>query len=308
MFWTNVKRVVRAGFVSFWRNSFVSLGSVLVMTITLFVIGSVIFLLATLDSSLDDLRSRVDISVYIVPNAPESDILSLQNSLTALPEVKEVQYVSREERFIDYKKRHENDQSTLDALAELSDNPLGAVLNVTAQEPGQYEAIAQFLKIDNVIGANTRAIVAKVNYEDNKTAISVLSQIIVSAQRLSLTVTVILVFLSLLIIFNTIRLAIYTARDEISVMKLVGASNKYIRGPFVIVGVMYGFIAGTITLSAFYPLTRWLGSATANFFNGVNVFHYYISNFSQIFCIIMGSGIFLGVVSSYLAVRRYLKV
>ncbi len=308
MFWVNIKRVVKAGFVSFWRNSFVSLGSVLVMTVTLFVIGGIIFLLATLDTSLDDLKSKVDINVYISPNAPEDDIASLKNSLTTLPEVKEVKYISREEALVNYRKRHENDQSALDALAELSDNPFGAVLNITAREPGQYEAIAEFLKVDNVIGADRRMIVSKVNYEDNRTAIAVLSKIIVSAQRLSLVVVLVLIILSLLIIFNTVRLAIYTARDEISVMKLVGASNKYIRGPFVVVGAMYGIIAGIFTLSVFYPLTRWLGTATADFFNGINVFHYYIANFSQIFCVIMGSGIFLGVISSYLAVRRYLKM
>jgi len=88
----------------------------------------------------------------------------------------------------------------------------------------------------------------------------------------------------------------------------VGASNKYIRGPFVISGIMYGIIAGIITLSAFYPLTYWLGTATANFFNGINVFHYYTGNFGQIFGIIMGSGVVLGAVSSYLAVRRYLTI
>ena len=308
MLWTNIKRVIRAGFVNFWRNGFVSLSSVLIMTVTLFVIGSVLFLLATLDSSLEDLKSKVDVNIYLTTTVPEADVLDHQQSLQALPEVKKVDYVSRDQALDNFKKRHQNDQATLDALSELSDNPLGAVLNVTAKDPGQYEVIANFLKGDDALSKDRQVIINKVNYEDNKTAIDVLSKIIISAQKLGLTFSVILILISLIITFNTIRLVIYTSRDEISVMRLVGASSKYVRGPFVISGIMYGVVAGIITLIMFYPLTRSLGTATANFFSGINVYHYYIANFSQIFGIIMGSGVILGGLSSYLAVRRYLTI
>lgn len=308
MLWINIKRVVKGGFVSFWRNGFVSLASVLVMTVTLFVIGSVIFLLATLDSSLTDLKSKVDVNVYLDITASEQEVLSLKQSLDALPEVKSVEYISREQALENFKKRHENDAPTLEALQEVSENPLSAVLNIVAKEPGQYEAIANFLKSDNALSTDQQIIVRKVNYDDNKKAITVLTQIIDSARKLGLAVTVVLVAISLMIIFNTIRLAIYTSREEISVMRLVGASNKYIRGPFVISGIMYGILAGALTLLIFYPLTYWLGTATANFFSGINVYHYYLANFGQIFGIIMGSGVVLGAISSYLAVRRYLTI
>jgi len=308
MFWVNIKRVVRAGFVNFWRNGFVSLSSILVMTITLFVIGAVIFILATLGSSLNDLKSRVDVNVYLAVNVPEEEILSLKADLERLPEVKSVGYISSESALESFKQRHANDQSMLDALNELSENPLGAILNISANDPNQYETIANFIKSDSGLSSEKEAIVSKVNYDDNKTAIETLSKIIVSAQKLGLTVTVVLVVISIMIIFNTIRLAIYTARDEISVMRLVGASNKYIRWPFMISGIMYGVVAALITLGIFYPLTYWLGTTTANFFNGINVFHYYITNFGQIFGVIAGSGVVLGAVSSFLAVRRYLRV
>ena len=111
-----------------------------------------------------------------------------------------------------------------------------------------------------------------------------------------------------MITFNTIRLAIYIARDEISVMKLVGAGDSYIHGPFVFEGALYGVVSGIVTLILFYPLTLWLGPITEGFFNEINIFQYYLNNFGQIFLIIMGTGIGLGAVSSYLAVRRYLKV
>ncbi|MSU55287.1 MAG: ABC transporter permease [Candidatus Taylorbacteria bacterium] len=308
MFFTNIKRVIKAGFISFWRNGFVSLSSILIMTVTLSVIGSVLFLLATLDASLRDLKSKVDVNVYLSTSALEADILALQKSLKIMPEVKSVEYVTREQALVNFKKRHENDAPTLDALAELSENPLSAVLNIVAKEPGQYETVANFLRSDNALSADKQAIISKINYDDNKTAITVLSKIINSAKKFGLAATVALIIISIIITFNTIRLVIYTSRDEISVMKLVGASNKYIRGPFVISGILYGLVASALTLGTFYPLTYYLGTSTANFFNGINVFHYYVVNFAQIFVIIIGCGIVLGSVSSYLAVRRYLRM
>ncbi len=308
MLWLNIKRVVRGGFTSFIRNGLISLSSILVMTVTLFVIGSVIFLLAMLNASLNDLKGRVDINVYMMTDASEPDILALQSALEGLPEVKSVQYISADQELANFKERHANDQPTLDALNEISGNPLGAVLNVTAKDPSQYEAIAQFLQSGSALSKDQQVIVSKVNYQDNETAISVLSKIITSAKRLGFALAAVLVVISVLIIFNTIRLAIYNSREEIAVMRLVGASSKYVRGPFVIVGVLYGVVAGLLTTAIFYPLTYWLGTATANFFSGINVFNYYTQNFGQIFTVIVGSGVILGAAASYWSVRRYLKI
>lgn len=308
MLWTNIKRVLRAGFLGFWRNRFVSLASVLVLTVTLSVIGGMIFLLATLDASLSELKSRVDINVYFQTTAPEADILALQKTLSTLPEVREVIYVPREQSLENFRARHQNDALTLQALAELPDNPLGAVLNIRANEPSQYEGIAQFLKGDTALGDGKREIIDEVNYYDNKTAIDKLSRIISSAQTLGFGIALILVIVSVIIAFNTVRLAIYISREEISVMRLVGASNKYIRSPFVITGILYGAAAGFITLALLYPVTYYLGDATADFFSGLNLFRYYIAHFGEFFIIIMGGGVLLGAVSSFLAVRRYLNV
>lgn len=308
MLWVNIKRVVKTGFLNFWRNGFVSLASVLVMTVTLFVIGSVLFLLATLDGSLTELRNKVDVNVYFLTSAPEEDVLSLQKLLRALPEIKAVEYVSREEALQNFKARHTGDERTLQALEELGTNPFGAVLNVRAKEPSEYEGIANFLKGDSALSSGRQVIVDKVNYYNNKAAIDRLTKIIASAEKLGLAVTIALVALSIIIAFNTIRLTIYVAREEISVMRLVGASRRYIRGPFVVSGILYGVFAALLTLIIFYPLTYWLGSVTENFFSGVNLFRYYLSHFGQFFGIIAGAGVFLGGVSSYLAVRRYLTV
>jgi cell division transport system permease protein len=307
MFFTTTKRILKSGFFNFWRNGFVSLSAVLIMIVTLFVIGSVIFLSAIFDSSLTAIRDKVDVNVYFVTGASEEDILSIKSSVEALPEVASVTYVSREEALEKFRERHQDDQFTIQALNELSDNPLGASLNIKAKEPSQYEGIAQFLQGDNILSKEGQPIVDKINYFQNKTAIDKLTQIIDSSERLGFILTLLLVFISILITFNTIRLVIYISREEISVMRLVGASSSYVRGPFVIGGILYGFIAAVFTLVLFYPLTFWLGGLTEKFFIGLNVFDYYVGNFGQIFFIIASAGILIGGISSYLAVMRYLQ-
>lgn len=309
MFWIKVKRVVRAGFFSFWRNGFISLSSILVMVVTLFVIGSVIFSSVVLKSTLDQIKEKVDINVYFVTTASENEILAMKKSLEQLPEVMPpVEYVTKEQALEDFKKRHENDEFTLQALEELGENPLGATLNIKAKDPSQYESIARFIEGKRTSSIGTENIIDKVNYYQNKDAIDRLTKIINSANNLGFVLTLFLVAISILITFNTIRLVIYMSRDEISVMRLVGASDRYIRGPFFVAGSIYGFLSAIITLIIFYPLTLWLGGKTADFFVGLNIFHYYLSNFGQIFLIIIGSGILIGSVSSYLAVRKYLKI
>lgn len=304
---TKIKRVIKSGFSNFTRNTFVSLAAVLIMTITLFVIGSVIFMGEMLNTSLTEIRNKVDVNVYFTTDAQEEDILALQEELEQLPEVSNVEYTSREEALVAFRERHSNDEFILRSLDELSDNPLGASLAIKAQDPSQYQGIADFLDGDNLLGSDGGIIVDNVNYFENKAAIDRLTTIIDSVDRLGLAITLVLIVLSILITFNTIRLAIYISKDEIHVMKLVGASTSYIKGPFVVTGIIYGVVSALITLAIFYPLTLWLGDATENFFVGLNIFDYYVSNFGQLFLIILLSGVIIGSISSWLAVKKYLR-
>jgi cell division transport system permease protein len=305
MFWTTTKRIIKSGFVSFWRNGFVSLSSVLIITVTLFTLGSIVFAGALLQSSLDEVKSKVDVNVYFVPTAEEGDVLALQKKLQSLPEVANVEYVSREKALENFRAKHASDEVTLQALDELGDNPLGAILNIKAKETSQYEGIAKFL--DSQAGEQG-TFIDKVNYYQNKAAIDALTRIIDGGTTIALGVTIVLVAISILIIFNTIRLAIYIAREEISVMRLVGASNRFVRGPFIVSGVMYGIVSALITLVLFYPATFWISRVTGTFFGGFSLISYYLQNLIQVVVLILGSGIVLGAVSSYLAVRKYLRV
>lgn len=308
MFFTNFRRVVRAGFFNFWRNGFVSLSSVLVMTVTLSVIGAIIFMGAILNSSLSEIKGKVGVNVYMVTSATEDETLALKADIESLPEVSLVTYISREEALANFKKQHENNEVTLQVLSELDENPLGASLSVRAVDPSQYQTIANFIQEKNVLSKSGLPIIDKVNYTDKALIIDRLTKIISSVEKLSVVVTLVLVVLSVLITLNTIRLAIYTSKEEISVMKLVGASSQYVQSPFIVSGIMYGLVAAILTMIIFWPVTFWLGGLTQDFFIGLNIFEYYIAHFGQFFAIIFGSGIVIGGVSSYIGAKRYLDL
>lgn len=278
------------------------------MTVTLFVIGSTIFSGAILRGVLDEIKNKVDINVYFIQSANESDILNLKSQLEQLPEVAPpVVYESRDAVLADFKSRHQNDQFTLQALDELGTNPLDATLNIKAKDPSQYSSIVDFIN-NKAVGSDGSSLVDKVNYYQNKDTIDKLTGIINSSNEIGFALTMFLIIISVLITFNTLRLVIYMSREEISVMRLVGASTGYIRGPFFVAGALYGFVSAVITLIVFYPITLWLGKTAESFFVGINVFSYYVANFGEIFLIIVFSGVAIGSLSSFLAVRKYLKV
>ena len=313
MFWVNTKRILKSGFVSFFRNGFVSLAAILVMSITLFAVGSLLFSGALLEDSLNQLRDKVDVNVYFLVDAPEEDILRVKEALEGLPEVRDVTYTSKDEALKRFRERHADDQLTLQALDELQDNPLGASLSIHAKETSQYEGIANFLQSDSALSISETPIIDKVNYNQNKEAIDRLTAIIDDSERSNLMKTIMLIVISILITFNTIRLAIYNSREEIRVMKLVGAGNWYVQGPFVVGGAMYGIFSSIIALLLFYPVTQWLGPIfyPFNFFSNVDnvdLLTYYSTNFTEIFLITFGVGTLLGIISSYLAVKRYINV
>lgn len=303
---TELKRIIKAGFINFTRNGLVSFAAVLVATITLSFVTIIILLQAVLYFSLNNIKDKVDVTIYFNVGASEEKILSLKESLLKLPEVSEVTYTSDKEALELFRARHQNDYPTIAALDEIGTNPLGAYLNIKAKDISQYENIANFLKSDDPAVSASVNIIEKINYHQNKLVIDRLNSLISGAQRLGLLITFILVIISIIITFNTIRLAIFISKEEIGVMRLVGASKMYVRGPFMVAGVIYGVIATFITLIIFLPVTFWLGHSMTNFF-GFNIFDYFISNFIQIFILNLLFGTLLGIISASLAVRKYLN-
>ncbi len=311
--WTTTKRVARYGFVGFVRNGFVSLSAILMMTIMLFMLVNIMISNAAMTATLQDLTNKVDVTVYFQTNAAQEQIEQIQKSLQALPEVASIAYLSREQALADFRERHKNDQLTIQALDELGENPLGASIEVRAKQTSQYEGIAKYLQAQQDSQTGAGAAIDKINFYQNKTAIDRLTKIIDTSERNGVAKTVFLAISALLIVLNTIRLAIYTSRDEIGVMNLVGASRWYVRGPFMVAGVLYGVVSSVVVLILLYPILLYhpvligLDPTTELLFGSFNSFGYYTAHFLLFFGVLMGTSIALGALSSYLAVRRYLK-
>ncbi len=303
---TAFKRIIRAGFLNFRRSGLVSWAAVLVVTITLSVITSIILFQAVLHFSLSLIKEKVDIKIYLTDSAPEENIILLKESLEQLPEITDVTYTSADEELRMFRERHAKDYPTIQALDELGDNPLLANLGIKAKEVAQYENIANFLASDGPRILGSASYISKTNYHENKVIIDRLNGLISGGYRLGFLITLLLVLVSIVITFNTIRLTIFISKEEIGVMRLVGASKMHVRGPFMIEGAIYGVIATLITLFLFLPATVWLGSNMSGFL-GINMYDYYVSNIFQISAILMLSGVSLGIISSFLAVRKYLN-
>ena len=318
MIFTTFKRITRTGFVNFWRNGFLSFAAIVVLTLSLLSFGGMIFFGAFGRALINDVKDKVDINVYFALNAPEQDILALQREVNRLPEVSSTTYVSKENVLAAFKTKWQDNALIMQGLEEIGDNPFPATLNIKAKDPGQYGSISQYLNNKNPSLSDGTPLIEKVNYEQNKLIIDRLGRIIPTVEKVGTIVAVIMILVAIIVVFNTIRLIVYTSKDEISVMKLVGASNIYVRGPLVTSGIMYGIVSGIITLILLAAFAYWSDAAilrlagvslASDFELAVNVLSkYFTDNFGQIFIIIMVSGVILGGASSYIAARRYLKV
>ena len=308
MNWMIFKRMFVSGGKNFARGGAVSAATVLIMTVTLAIIGSLIFLSALLTYTLQMVEDKVDVSVYFVTTASEQDIFDVKSQLEKLPQVASIAYTSAADALTAFRGRHASDQLTLQALDELGGNPLDASLEIRAKDPSEYESIVNFLEASPALSSNDASIIDRINYAQNKEAIDRLSLAINATRQIGFAIVILFALASILIAFATVRLAIYTAKDEIAVMRLVGASNAYIQGPFIVTGVITGIISAILVLLLLWPATWYAEEKTAGWFGGFNIASYYAGNFPSIFLILMGSAIVLGAIASVIAINRYLKV
>lgn len=304
------KRVLKWGFINFFRNGVVSVATVLVMSQSILMIGFVIVASSFGSAFIAILEEKVDISAYFKPDVAENAILVLKDELEKLPDVKSVKYISRDEALAVFKERHKNDAVVLGSLEVVGENPFFASLEIGAKDPSKYEKISQFLEsgsYDNILGVNDQG-KKKITYLENQKTIDGLISLISMARKVGLVLSLWLAATALMVAYSTVRLAIYNAKDEISVMQLVGASRAFIRGPFLVEGIIHGILSALFTLAVFYPVFWFTGTKTKALFGGLNIFEYFLSNIFQIAAILLLIGIILGTLSAALAVRRYLKV
>ena len=225
MFWITIKRVMKSGWINFKRNGLVSSASVLVTTITLSFITVLFLFNASLSSMIVSLQDKVDIAVYFTVDAPEERILALKDTLSKIPEVQSIEYVSADEEVLAFRDRHTDDYLTLQALDELGSNPFGGSIRIKAKDSAQYESIATLLQGDSQIARDNSQIIERINFAQNKLVIERLNTLIAGARKGGLAITLLLALISVIIMYTTVRLTIYNQKSEIEIMRLVGGSN-----------------------------------------------------------------------------------
>lgn len=295
-------RILKSGWINFWRNKWLSVATISVMVLTIFVMTSLVIINVLGQTILENLQNKIDVSVYLKQPIEESEIAKIRSDLMFLDEVKSVEYISAEEALSKFKEKHQDNPILMQSLKELGVNPLQPSLNIRAQVASQYESIVKFLE-----QGKYKNLIDKINYQQNKELIERLLHFSSTVQRVGIIISLILALIAGLVTFNTIRLAMYNWREEISVMRLVGASDWYIRGPFLVEGMLYGVLAAFFTLIIFYPLLYFLSPKIISFIPGSDIFYWFKVNFWQVFLFQIIIGILLGGLSSLLAIRRYLK-
>ena len=303
---TTLKRILLSGSRGFWRNFSVSLSAVLIIAIALLSFTSMYLGVQVLQASITQLEQKVDVNVYFIPTALEETVLEVKGALEALTQVASVEYVTPEEALETFKANNENNQSILDSLAVLDGNPLGASFNIRAEEISQYANIARLL--DEIQAQEAyEGLIDSVNYNQNKKAIDKIRSLIDYAQQFGLVVILLLSLLAIIIVYNTIRLTIYTIREEVSVMRLVGASKFFARGPFVVEGLLYGLAGALLALSLLAPALYYIAPSLQQVFV-LNVYQLFTQEFFFIAGSMCGLGMALGVFSSVLAIGKYLDI
>ncbi len=301
---TSLKRIIYSAWISFARNRWLGIATISIMVMTIFLMTSLFLLRGITNHLIIALQEKVDISVYLKPNSRESDILKLKENLEQIPQVKSVEYLSRDAVLELFKNRHKNDATILQALQAIGENPLSAILNVKASQASQYAAISNFLESDSTY----QNIIDKVNYQETKAVIDRIFTISADINTVGFILGLILGLVAVLVAFNTVRMAIYSMREEIAIMRLVGAGNWFIRGPFIFQGAIAGGIAFLISFFLFLILVIFLSPQMELLVSDFSLLQYFLQNLGLIILIQIFTGVGLGVISSFIAIRRYLSI
>jgi cell division transport system permease protein len=298
-----IRRVFKAGWTNYSRDKGLIAANVFILSLAVLTFTTLFTLKTAGDFLVSSIQDKVDVAVYFKFDATEEDIFKIKDQLVGIPQVKDVQYVSQEEALRVFTERHKHDPVLMQSLEEVGKNPFSASLNIKAFQASQYQAVADFLG-----NASFASVIDKVDYYQRKPVIEKIFSLINGANTLGVVFSVLIALIASLIVFNTIRMAIYNSREEIKVQRLVGASNWFIRGPFLVQGAVAGFFAFVICFVLFGLICFLVGSRTEFLFPGLNFFEFFNNNFWYLVLIQIISGVGLGIVASLVAVRRYLKV
>ena len=299
-------RIIQAGLRNFLRNSWLSTAATAIMLVTLTIILTSYVATLALQATVKTLVSNINVTAYYKDSTTRDQIIVVENQLRSLPQVEEVRYVSKAEALANYRRQYKNDKSLLDAVSD-AENPLPQSLSIKAKDPSKLDGIVQTLNAD----ANKGLLIDKqaISYSDERK--KAIDRIVGWSNFLrvsGLVLSALFGAISILIIFNTIRMAIFTRREEIEIMKLVGATPWFIRGPFIVEAAMYGVIAALVAVLLCYGIVTAGAPRLSGYLSVDPVLALFRDSLMPMLLIEMAIGVAVGTFSSLLAMSRYLKL
>jgi len=305
--WISFRRVVAAGCQSFVRNAWLSIAAMAVMTITLTIVLFSVIANATFNKTVADIRDHIDISVYLVDNITPEQRTELTNKIKDIDNVRLVTYTSKDDALKSYRNQNQTNVTLQLAISEIN-NPLPASLHIKLYNPDKINDIKTFLdKPEN------KALQSEpTSYSgDQKVAIDKITKATTFIRRAGIVGVIVFAIISMLIIFNTIQMAIFNRREELNIMRLLGATKWYIRGPFIVESILYGIVSALISVAVCNGVFA-VSSTTLNANSlGLLDIGYANSYFADHFWVILGVqialGVLIGAVSSLIATQRYLR-
>lgn len=300
-------RIVKTGGINYVRNAWLAIAATSVMVITLTILLFSVIANATFANTLKQLTDKIDISIYLKDEVAPEQRDGLIAQLKGMENIRSVEYRTKEQALEDYKKQNQNNPDLLQAISQ-TDNPLPATLRVKPADPDKIEDIRDFLEKPEIKTLQSD----ETSYSgDRKEAIDKITASTSFLRKAGVAGVIIFMVVSILLIFNTIRMTIFNRRDELTIMRLLGANTWYIRGPFVVETIMYGVIAAIISVAIcntlFAAQSSGLGAGTLNLLDISFAKNYLSENFMRILFAQLGIGIVIGAISSFIATRRYLK-
>lgn len=300
-------RMCRYGVNNFSRNIWLTVAATAVMSITLLIIFMTLVARDILIKTVADASSKVDMSIYLKTDTPESDIMKIKSSVEKLENVKSVRYISPEEARSEQANQNKKDIETLEAIKEAA-NKMPATLRVSLNDINDTSSLDNFIKNDQLYKEVRDPTKVAALEGPRRGIIVTIGSWVRFAEIGGGIATLVFVIISSLVVFNTIRMAIFNRQDEIQMMKLIGAERSFIRGPFLVEAIMYGFIASIVATVSGYgllfaardPLANWLPIAAA--------LESLLRYVGFVFLAMIITGAFIGIISSYIATRKYLKI
>src|SRR3990167_1720021 len=305
MFFISIIRTIKFALQNFWRNIWLSLVTIIILLLTLIFVSVLSALNLLGDQAIKSVQDKVDIDVFFITDSTSDQLATAKGIIESYPEVKDVTYITTDQALENFKVAHADDEQILASLDELEENPLPASFVIKAKKLNQYDAIIQRLD-----GESFKELILSRDFQDNAVLINRISQITTRLTQVGIGVSILFAVISFLVVFNTMRIAIYTHREEVGIMRLVGATNWFIRGPFMWESLLYAVLASVLTMALLYPAALVASPYVNAFFEGYTFdFVLFIqSNFWQIFLVQMAVSLGLSMLSSMVAITRYLKV